>query len=244
MRRLVIIVLAALVFAAVLITRLPAAWVLPALRAELTCASASGSIWNGYCAGALVHGVRVDQLAWQVHPRALLHGRLSVQLTAVRGDASASGELSMGWSGPLRGHTVHARLPLSPALVPILPPYISGLLEADIARIEVARDGAIERLQGRLTVRHLIDSSGQVTPLGGFTVTFPSAPGEPVGRLRDLGGPLALTGTLRLTAQPGYVLRARVAARAGAAPSLVQALQYLGAADEEGLRPFALSGTY
>ncbi len=244
MRRLVIIVLAALAFAAVLIARLPAAWILPALHSELTCASASGSLWDGYCAGVRVRGVALDQLAWQVHPRALLHGRVSVQLTAVRGDASASGQFSMGWNGPLHGRAVHARLPLSPALVPILPPYISGLLEADLARIEVARDGAIERLQGRLTVRHLIDSSGQVTPLGGFTVTFPSAPGEPVGRLQDLGGPLALTGTLRLTAQPGYVLRARVAARAGAAPSLVQALQYLGAPDAEGLRPFALSGTY
>lgn len=244
MKRLSIILLAALVFGGVLIARLPAAWVVPALRPDLSCTRISGSIWSGECTGVRVRGVALDQLAWRVHPHALLHGLLSAQLTALRGTASASGEVSMGWHGPVRGRALQVRLALEPALVPILPPYITGTLEADIARIEVARNGTIERLQGRLTVRHLIDSSGQVTPLGNFAVTFPPGPGEPVGQLRDLGGPLSLTGTVRLTAQPGYVLRAELAARAGAAPSLVQALQYLGAPDAEGRRPFALAGTY
>ncbi len=244
MKRLSIILLAVLVFAAVLLWHLPAGWVVPELAPELTCASVAGTLWNGYCSGARVRGVALDQLTWQVHPRALLRGRLSAQLAAVRGTASASGEVSVSRHGPLRARDLHARLPLEPALLPILPPYITGTLEADIARLKVARDGAVERLQGRVTVRHLIDSSGEVTPLGSFAVTFPDSPDEPVGRLHDLGGPLALTGTLRLTGQPGYVLRAQVAARAGAAPSLLQALQYLGAPDADGRRPFALAGTY
>lgn len=244
MKRISIVLLAALAFAAVLVTRLPAAWVLPALHSELTCAAVSGSLWRGACTDARVRGFAIDQLAWQVHPSALLRGRVRIQLSAVRGAASASGQISVGLHGPLEGRAVHARLALAPALLPALPPYISGRLSMDIARIVVARNGVIEHLQGRLTVRHLVDSQRHVTPLGSFAVTFPASPGEPLGRLRDLGGPLALRGTLRLTNQPGYVLRARVAARAGAAPSLVQALRYLGAPDAEGRRPFALAGTY
>jgi general secretion pathway protein N len=239
-----ILVLAALVFAVVLIARLPAAWVVPALHTELTCGSVSGSLWNGECTGARVHGVTLDQLVWQLHPQALLRGRLSAHVSAIRGNAAANGELSVGLSGTLDARGLNVHLPLDPALLPMLPAVIRGTLRADITRLELERNGAITRLQGRLTVRHLIDSSGQVTPLGSFTVNFPGGPGEPRGRLHDLGGPLALSGTLRLTAEPGYVLHARLAARADASPSLRQALQYLGAPDAQGRRPFALSGTY
>ena len=244
MPRLSIFLLAALVFAIVLIVRLPAAWVLPALHRELTCAASAGSIWDGECRGAEVRGVALDELRWHIHPLRLLHGRLAAQLSATRGAASASGELSVGWTGALRARTLRARVPLEPALLPIVPPYLSGLLEADVAQIDVARDGAIEQLQGEITVRDLVDSSGSHTPLGSFAARFPARSGAPVGELRDLGGPLWLRGTLRLTGEPGYRLRARVSTRPGAAPSLVRALQYLGAPDAEGRRPFALAGTY
>lgn len=244
MQRLAIILLAVAVFAAVLLARLPAAWVLPALGPRLTCGSVEGTLWRGECSSARLAGVRLDQLAWQVHPGALLGGRLSAELSAQRADAHASAELSVRWHGPLHARDLHARLPLEPALMPMLPPYITGVLEANVGHLVVARDGAIEQVQGTLTVHHLVDSSGSVTPLGSYRLRFPEGPGEPLGQLRDLGGPLWLRGTLRLTAQPGYVLHARVAARAGASPSLLQGLQYLGAPDGQGRRPFALAGTY
>lgn len=244
MRRVSIVVLAVLAFLVVLIARLPAAWVVPALHTELTCRSVSGSLWDGECTGARVRGVALDQLAWQLHPQALLRARLGARVSAIRGDAAASGELTLGLTGPLEARALKAHLPLDPALLPMLPPVISGSLDADVTDLEVERNGAITRLQGRFTVRHLVDSSGQVTPLGSFSLHFPGGPGAPRGQLHDLGGPLALTGTLRLTAAPGYVLHAELAARADAAPSLRQALQYLGAPDAAGRRPFALSGTY
>ena len=244
MQRLAIIVLAGAVFAAVLVARLPAAWVLPALGPRLTCARVEGTLWRGECAQARLAGVTLDQLAWQVHPAALLGGRLAADLSARRADARASGEVSVRWHGALQARDVHALLPLEPALLPALPSYITGVLEADVARAVVTRTGAVEQLHGTLIVRRLIDSSGSVTPLGSFRIRFPAAPGEPRGQLRDLGGPLWLRGTLRLTPQPGYVLHARVAARTGASPSLLQALQYLGAPDAQGRRPFALAGTY
>jgi general secretion pathway protein N len=242
--RLVIILLAVAVFATVLLARLPAAWVLPALGARLTCGSVEGTLWRGECSSARLSGVRLDRLAWQVHPGALLGGRLSAELSAQRAGAHASAELSVRWHGPLHARDLHARLPLEPALLPLLPPYITGVVEANVAHLVVTRDGAVERLQGTLTVRNLVDSSGSVTPLGSFRIRFPEAPGAPLGQLRDLGGPLWLRGTLRLTAQPGYVLHARVAARTDASPSLLQGLQYLGAPDGQGRRPFALAGTY
>jgi hypothetical protein len=213
-------------------------------RHELRCASVAGSVWDGYCGGAAVRGTSLGNLTWQVHPGDLLEARLAAHVAAVRADASIRADVAIGLGGTVAARNLVIDLPLEPAFVPALPPYISGKVSADLTRIEVTRAGVVEHIQGRIEVRHLIDSSGQVTPLGSFIVTFPAAAGEPVGRLRDLGGPLAVEGSLRLTAQPGYVLNARVAARSGAVPSLLNALQYLGTPDAEGRRPFALAGTY
>jgi len=75
-------------------------------------------------------------------------------------------------------------------------------------------------------------------------ISFPGGGTEPVGTLVDLGGPLAVQGTLRLTDQPGYVLEGQVAPRADAAPDLVSDLQFLGSPDAEGRRPFNIAGTF
>jgi hypothetical protein len=244
LKRVLPILLAALVFVTVLIARLPAAWVLPALRGRLQCASAAGTVWNGDCTGASIGGLSLNQLAWHVQAPALLRGRLVARLSAVRRGASASGTLSLAWHGPIAARDVFARVPIDPEILPAVPAYIAGTIEAHLEHVVIARDGALESLRGRVTLLHLVDSSGQVTPLGSFAATFPGNRGEPIGRLHDLGGPLALRGTLRLTAAPGYALRAEVAPRASASPSLLQALQYLGAPDAAGRRPFDLEGSY
>jgi hypothetical protein len=244
LKRALTIALAAIVFIAVLIAHLPAAWLLPALRGELRCASAAGTVWHGACTGASIRGFSLDQLTWQVHAPALLRGRLVAQLRAVRQSASASAEVSLPWRGPIEARNVFARVPINPQILPAVPAYIAGTIEAHLERVLIARDGALAYLRGRITLLHLVDSSGEVTPLGSFAATFPGGEGEPIGRLRDLGGPLALRGTLRLTGAPGYVLHAELAPRASASPSLLQALQYLGAPDASGRRPFGLQGSY
>lgn len=244
MKRALTILLAAIVFLAVLIARLPAAWLLPAVRSQLRCASAAGTVWEGNCSGASIRSFSLEQLTWRVRAPALLRGRLVAQLSAVQRGASASGEVSLPWHGPIEARNVFARVPINPEILPAVPAYIAGTIEAHIERVVIARNGALEYLRGRVAVLHLVDSSGQVTPLGSFAATFPGGGGEPIGRLHDLGGPLALRGTLRLTAAPGYVLHAVVAPRASASPSLLQALQFLGAEDAAGRRPFGLEGSY
>ncbi len=232
------------VFLAVLLARLPARWVLSAAGHDMRCESVEGSLWDGSCTGATVSGTALGNLTWRLHPGRLLRGQLAAHVTARRANASARADVALGPNGTLVARNVAIDLPLESQLLPALPPYITGTAHAELERIEVTRGGVVRELQGRITVLHLIDSSGQVTPLGSFAVTFPGGTGAPVGRLRDLGGPLALEGTLRLTDQPGYDLHARVAARADAVPSLINALQFLGTPDAAGRRPFALSGTY
>lgn len=235
------------VFLAVLIARFPARWAVSAVGGELRCARVAGSLWSGSCGGATVAGASLGQLTWRLHPLDLLQGELAAHLLSGSADASAEADVAVRPGGTLVARHLVADLPLDPSELPALPPYVSGSAQIDLERIEVTRSGVIRAIQGRIILRNLIDSSGAVTPLGSFVVEFPATPdtdGPPVGRLHDLGGPLSLDGTLRLTRQPGYELQVSVAARADAVPSLLTALRYLGAPDANGRRQFALSGTY
>jgi hypothetical protein len=99
----------------------------------------------------------------------------------------------------------------------------------------------ITQIQGRIEVHDLEDHDRKgVTPLGSYSVTFPgSSSGDPVGQLQDLGGPLAVQGTLRVMQdKPGVELNGYVTPRADAAPDLRQQLQYLGSPDAQGRRQF------
>jgi len=104
--------------------------------------------------------------------------------------------------------------------------------------------GIVRQLQGRIEARNLEERSGNNTALGSYAVSFPGGSGDQVGTLRDLEGPLALEGTLRLTPAPGFELEGFIAARNGAPPELVNSLRFLGSPDATGRRPFSLSGTF
>jgi hypothetical protein len=131
---------------------------------------------------------------------------------------------------------------LDPAVVPRVPNALRGTVHADL---ELARlkHGAITELKGRIEAHDLTQRTGRVTPLGSYAVVFPGGSGQQVGRLQDLGGPLAVQGTLTLTSAPGYVLEGQVAARTGAAPELLNGLQFLGTPDALGMRPFSMAGS-
>ena len=102
----------------------------------------------------------------------------------------------------------------------------------------------LAQLKGTIEVHDLEDRAGNVTPLGSYAVSFPGGDGEPVGQIRDLGGPLSLQGTLRLPRQGGYELQGTVATRPEASPELINNLRFLGSPDAAGRRQFSLTGTF
>ena len=66
----------------------------------------------------------------------------------------------------------------------------------------------------------------------------------PVGQVRDLGGPLSVEGTLKLTGGGGFDMQALVAARPEATPELTNNIKFLGSPDASGRRQFAMSGSF
>jgi len=171
------------------------------------------------------HGGR--DVSWELRPWLLLLGKLAAHIAVTRGDGNLEAEVQLGFGQRVTVRHFLADLPLDPALLPGVPADLHGRAHLDLALAQFEH-GIITELQGRIEARDLEDRSGGATPLGSYVVTFSGGPGEPTGKLRDLNGPLAVEGTLRLTRQPGFELEGLVAARAGAAPELLNNIRYLG----------------
>jgi general secretion pathway protein N len=239
-----IALLAAVAFAVIVIARMPAAWFVPAASAAGSCAGVEGSLWSGSCTDLTVSGTPIGDVSWELHPLKLLLGKLAAHVNVVRGAATASGDVELGFGGRLTARNIVADLPLDPRLMPGVPASLHGRAHAELALAQV-QHGAITQLEGRIEAHDLEDRSGANTPLGSYVVTFPGGSGDQVGKLRDLDGPLALEGTLRLTqSPPGFELEGLIAPRRGAPPEVVNNIRFFGSPDASGRRPFSLSGTF
>ncbi|HXS20619.1 MAG TPA: type II secretion system protein N [Steroidobacteraceae bacterium] len=244
-RTVTIVVLGIVAFAAIVLARLPASWLLPTGGTNFSCASVDGSLWSGYCSGLKVRGTPLGDLAWQLRPARLFLGKLAAHVDLEHPPTtSAQGDVEIGIGGTVVARNLTASLPLDPTLLPGVPPTLSGAVHLDLTLAKVTRNGVVNALEGRIEASDLVDRSGYVTPLGNFAVTFPGGQPTPTGEVQDIGGPLAVTGKLVLTPQPGYDLSGYVTPRASATQPLVNAIQFLGSPDAQGRRPFALSGTY
>jgi len=241
LRPLWIALAAAAAFAVILLSRLPASWVVPR-SGIVACTSPDGTLWSGSCSGLSVERLPFGDLTWDVAPLRLLTGTLAAHVVA-RGPVTGSADVAYAIGGSVSLQNVVTDLKLDPRQIPHLPPQLRGSVHTDLSLVRLEH-GRIAELKGRIEAHDLSQRTGHVTPLGSYALTFPGGGAEPVGTLVDLGGPLAVQGTLRLTNQPGYVLEGQVAARAEAAPELVGNLEFLGSPDASGRRPFNIAGTF
>jgi hypothetical protein len=241
-RSLWIALLAVAAFAAMVLARLPASWVFPH-SPYFDCASVEGSVWSGACAGLTVQRAALGDLTWELAPLRLLTATLAAHVELAHGPVSARAELALRLGGGMVLRNLVADLPLDPTRIPRVPHQLRGNLHADLALVRIAH-GDLTELKGRIEAHDLTQRTGHVTPIGSFALTFPGGTdGDPLGTLQDLGGPLAVQGTLRVMHGPAYLLQGEVAARADAAPELASDLQFLGSPDAAGRRPFSLAGS-
>ena len=244
-----LILFGVLVFAGIVIARLPAGWVLPDPKSGVACADVDGTIWSGTCTGLKVEQQPVGDLTWEVHPARLLTGKLNADVVLTRPTASAQGNVEVGLDKKITARDLTVDLPIDQELVANLPPNLQGLrgkIHAELAQVRVVGE-SLKAIQGVVEARDLTQAEGgAVQRWGSYSLTFPPpTSGDPIGQLHDLGtGPLAVEGTLRLTPEPGYDLEGLVAARPTASPDLARDIQFLGSPDPQGRRPFSLAGTF
>jgi general secretion pathway protein N len=243
-----ITVLAVVAFAAIVIARLPASWVVPAPPSPVACAAVDGSIWSGTCTGLSVQGSAIGDVTWSAHVLRLLTGKLSANVILTLPTGAVAGDFEVGLDKSVTARNVQAQLPLDRSILSLLPhglQTLRGSAHANIVSARIVRN-IVTQIQGTIELHDLEDTEHEVMPLGNYSLTFPGGgSADPTGQLKDIGGPLAVEGNVRLMQdKPGFELQGYVTPRADATPALLNQLQYLGSPDAQGRRQFGSQVTF
>ena len=243
------LILLGVVFLATVIVRLPPRALLWALPADVACEAPGGTIWSGSCGELRVDAVTLQGLSWQLHPGALLHLRLAADLTSDDPAASGHAQVELARGGEVSIAALRAQVAL-PGHVGLVAPGTSGTLQLAIDSARIA-GGHLTALQGRSVLQQL-RLANPPADLGSFELLFappvagaqlPGVAGAMLGQLRDLNGPVSVTGVLRLSPDGSYELAGSIASKSDAGTDVTQLLQLLGPADALGRRDFSIAGT-
>jgi general secretion pathway protein N len=240
-----LLILAAVLFALTVLVRAPASWLTGALPASIECQDPAGSMWSGGCGQLKVAGAALSDVRWQLHPWALLGGHLELAVQSADARAPAAGTIALGFGGHRAVEELHADLPIDTGFLPLFPTGWSGRVQLALSRLEFA-SGRLAAIHGTVTARALAQIRPTM-PFGSYELHFADAPradGAISAALRDVGGPLAVAGTLVIRNGSEYVLAGTVAARAEANAELAKDIEFLGSPDAQGRRQFSLAGSF
>jgi hypothetical protein len=236
----------ALVFIAVLLLYLPASWFASWLPPQVRCAELGGSVWHGECLGLDYQGGRLGDATWNLSPGSALAGRLVGDLDLRGTGLSLRADLDLAFdrSGELRD--VSARIPLDPAVIPQLPAQQRGTVSAELQRLVLAPGGFPTQAAGIVELHDFRQVAPRPLPLGSYRLTLDgstSADGLQ-GELRDLGGPFAVEGIVKLTPPNQYTGRGRIAGRGAEAEQIVRQITFGAPPDASGRTEFTFEGTF
>jgi Type II secretion system (T2SS), protein N len=233
-RTLVLTVVAGvLVFLVVLLLALPASWFASYLPPQAQCTDLGGSIWHGECLGLKVQGAPLGDATWNFAAGSALRGKLSGLDTRFTG------------VGELRNVTL--QFTLDPALVPQLPRDQRGKVSANLKRVSLGPNQALNAIDGTIELRDLQQVGANAMELGSYQVTFDGTTqpdGSVVGKVKDLGGPYIVDATLKLAAPNGYLVQGYITGRTAAAESIVREITLGAMPDASGRSQFSFEGSY
>lgn len=216
----------------------------------LTLAAVEGSIWSGRAAYGSAAGLTFSRLRWQLHPTALLTGKLSLSAEADLADGIASADVTAS-SERIELADVRVSAKLESFRQQFALGDVSGNLSLSLARLELVA-GVPVAAAGTLTIAELysaplIPIEGVTSiPLGNFRAEFTTGeqPGI-VAHVTDEGGPLELEGRITLAPDRSYSMDALIKPRAGAPQELVMGVELVtGEPNAEGRRRFLQQGSF
>ena len=211
-------------------------------------AGIDGTVWSGSAAIGSVGNIGFHDLEWQLQPWRLLFARAGGQLQARFADGFVTTRVEAGLS-----QIALSDLQASTSLVGLqdLLPLggIEGLVSANFASLLIDNDWPVEAngevRVAQLAVPPLMAPGSALIELGNFQIRF--SPGEPpdlVGAFEDQGGPLEVSGMVRVSPNRSYVIEGSARSRPEAPETLRQGLEIMTAPpDAEGLRAFNISGS-
>jgi general secretion pathway protein N len=209
----------------------------------------SGTIWSGSAARIVINAAGFNQdlgeTHWQLHPSALLLGRLSVSLDAKNGREHVTTDASVSLGGRVTLANTDISLPASiiRSWAP-LPAQIDGTLSLQLKSLAMA-SAIIDDLNGVLTWQDAqVDFSGTPIKIGGVVAQLSLGnKGQYQVALSDLGGDLGVGGQLLFMPQErNWAADVKLTPRPGLDPNVASMISQFGARDASGAISFRQSG--
>ncbi len=199
----------------------------------------TGRVWQGQAQGVSVRAIPLGAATWSFSPVSGLSGRAEGTLTLSGGSAQIETRLNADRQQvTLSGTKVSlpAKL-LEPALdIPAL--RLLGNIDIEASEV-VLEQGVLKRAQGFMQWQDLGVSGLAEARLGGVRMDFAPDGDSILGTVKDLGGPLAIDGTIRLNGQI-FVAEINLDARDD---SVREALLYIGERKANGGSLLRVEGT-
>jgi general secretion pathway protein N len=245
-RALRLIVAGVAAFIVTLLATVPASVITVVLPPTIKLGITSGTLWSGSTDSLTVNGRPYGALRWKLRPLQSFLGRLVIDGELLRNDGQARGKIGLGLGHRLFARNMEINLPLAALASGVGPPGWSGVVRAKLQSVDLAPQTA-PRIVGAIEVHGLQAPPPGGAAIGSYAITFDASSardGKLIGQLKDLEGPMQVTGTATLAADRSYVVEGMVAPRAGAPRAVTDTLRFLGAPDAQGRRPFSVAGTY
>lgn len=209
---------------------LPASIALRFLPKDVQASDASGTLWHGSFAQVSLRGHAVGAVEWNIHPLPLLGGKLSTQLRWIKGGFVVAAALEA------RGTQVYVHDVTGGGAIDDLADLgvsrgWSGNAQVAIAELRID-DQKIATANGTVTLTALKSPKFGDADIGGYELALTPESVQPDGsaiaKVRDLGGPLELNGSLNIVpAQSLLTFSGTLKEREGLAPPLHQELENL-----------------
>lgn len=209
----------------------------------------SGTIWSGSAARVVINAAGFSQdlgeTHWQLHPTALLLGRLSVSLNARNGREHVTTDASVSLGGKIRLSNTDISLPASiiRSYAP-LPAQIDGTLSLQMKSAAIS-SSVLDELDGVITWQDAqIDFSGTPVKIGGVVAQLSLGDkGHYQVVLSDLGGDLGVAGqVLFMPQERNWSADVKLTPRPGLDPTVAGMITQFGARDASGAVSFRQAG--
>lgn len=223
----------------------PASQLARRLPAGIELDGVGGTVWSGRARSLAVKGRALGGLQWSCRPWTLLALRWSCSAKLSPRGGEISGDLSGDFGDEVAAENLKGRVPIAAFEGIATPRGWTGDLELDLEALRLigSRPAAAT---GTLFLRRLRAPGAGGQLLGDFELTVGEGTvgGESLnGRLRDLGGPLRVRGSIELEQDGRYLLTGEASPGPGAGPAIFDTLRFLGSPDGQGRRPFTIEGS-
>ncbi len=226
---------------------LPAGVVLSLLHPPgVTLSGVSGTLWKGRAQAVRSGALHVGSVEWNLDILRLFTGRVGADIKVTRSDGFAQASISSGAGAAVTLRGLNASLPMGTLPPSVAPGGWTGTLTLKFAELTLANSWPVVA-NGTVEVTDLVGPANRPAALGGYKIIFPAEGADAAdgltGALSDIGGPLAVNGTVQLKKDRSYLVNAMIATRPGAPSDMTRTLEILGAPDTQGRRQFTFEGT-